>query len=151
MTDREAFKAGFLFRCADEGLTTEQTLARVKAAVALARAKRASTTGRLVGGALGGAGGAAVGGPSGALVGGAVGAAPDYAYNLLSWLPIAGLGVAAGGGYLGGRVLAEAGKDPAVVTEAATDELLSEYARLTDRARRVKQLRALGAGIGGGH
>ncbi len=38
MTDREAFKFGFLLRCADEGLSPEQTRERVKLAYGLGAA-----------------------------------------------------------------------------------------------------------------
>jgi hypothetical protein len=37
MTDAQAYKFGFLYRCAEEGLTVEETRARIKQAVAFVK------------------------------------------------------------------------------------------------------------------
>lgn len=127
MSPTQAFKVAFLMRCADEGLTIEQTHRRVKTALARVREKRA-----FFGSMLGGAGqfmsgAAAVGKP----------------------LALLGLGLPVLGGIAGGKMLADMKKDPFTVEEAKTDEQLSEIERLTDRARRLKQLRAAQHSIGG--
>lgn len=148
MTPTQAFKTSFLFRCADEGLTLEQTHARVKAALAVARGEKRAYLWGVAGGAGSGAAvGGAVGGPGGATLGGALGAVA--ASPLAPYAAVLGLGVPAAAGWLGGKALAESRKDPLTVDEAKANEELAEFQRLTDRARRLKQLRLQQHTIGG--
>lgn len=127
MSPTEAFKVAFLMRCADEGLTIEQTHQRVKTALARVRSEKRAFIGSTLGGAgqfMSGA--AALGKP----------------------LLLTGLALPAMAGIMGGKLLADAKKDSMTVDEAKTDEELSEIQRLTDRARRLKQLRAAQSQIG---
>jgi hypothetical protein len=123
----EAFKVAFLMRCADEGLSIEQTHQRVKTALAKARSEKRA----FIGSTLSGIG--------------------DLAGGLAQWgkpLMLTGLALPVAAGVMGGKILADAKKDPMTVDEAKTDEELSEIQRLTDRARRLKQLRAAQSQIG---
>jgi hypothetical protein len=141
MTPRQSFKAAFLHRCADEGLSLEETHARVKQALL-------GAGGPGTGLVLGGLGGANAGGPGGAVLGGMAGHAYDKdPTGALKMLMIGGLAIPAGVGILGGKMLAEAKKDPLTVDEARTNEELAELQRLTDRANRVRQLRTPGATV----
>lgn len=141
MTPRQSFKAAFLHRCADEGLSLEETHARVKQALF-------GMGGPGTGLVLGGAGGASAGGPGGAVVGGLAGHAYDKdPTGTAKLLGLAALGIPIGVGVLGGKMLAEAKKDPLTVDEARTNEELAELQRLTDRANRVRQLRTPGATV----
>lgn len=148
LTPVQAFKTAFLLRCADEGLTLEQTHARVKQALhATAPAeKAASLLSRTL---LGGTGGAAVGGAPGAVIGASASAAAPAALSAAPWALALGLGIPAGLGWAGGKMLAETRKDPLTVDEAKTNEELAEIQRLTDRAQRMKQLRHQQHLIGG--
>jgi len=126
----EAFKVAFLMRCADEGLDIEQTHQRVKTALAKARREKRAFLG--LGSLLGGTG--------------------QFLSGAAAWgkpLLLTGLALPAAAGVMGGKLLADAKKDPLTVEEAKTDEELSEIQRLTDRARRLKQLRAAQSTIGG--
>lgn len=141
MTPRQAFKVAFLMRCADEGLTSEQIHQRVKTALSTME-KKALLDNVPWGGAIGAwLGNKHVGGTAGTLGGAAVGDAvskdPVGVARGAFLLP---LGLAAGTGIIGGKLLAEAQKDPLTVDEAQTDEELAELERLTDRSRRMKQL-----------
>ena len=141
MTPHQAFKTAFLMRAADEGLTLEQTHDRVKQALAVVRgaAKTAAAP------ALAAGAGAAVTAGAGAAyglgrgLGGLIGPATA----------VLGLGLPALAGWTGGKMLAETQKDPLTVDEARTNEELAELQRLTDRARRLKQLRLQQHTIGG--
>lgn len=115
MTPHQAFKTAFLMRAADEGLTLEETHQRVKQALAVVR------------GGVKAAGAAGVAKGLGSMVGPTLG--------------ILGLGVPAAAGWLGGKALAQSQKDPLTVDEAKANEELAELQRLTDRARRLRQLR----------
>ena len=142
MTPRQSFKTAFLLRCADEGLTLEQTHERVKQALAAATQKRAGLGdlpwGAAGGGLLGyGAGGSSTSSLAGAAAGHAFHKDPTGAMKMLA---IGGLAIPAAVGVLGGKMLAEAKKDPLTVDEARTNEELAELQRLTDRANRMKQL-----------
>jgi len=141
----EAFKVAFLMRCADEGLDIEQTHQRVKTALAKARTEKRALFGLGAGGVAGGA----AGGPAGA----AAGAAAGHWFEkdptgMGKFLTLTGLALPVALGVTGGKLLADAKKDPLTVEEAKTDEELSEIQRLTDRARRLKQLRAAQSTIG---
>lgn len=134
MTPHQAFKTAFLMRAADEGLTLEETHQRVKQALAVARGGvKAAGVGALAAGAAGTVGAAGVGAGYGLAKG--VGSMIGPAAAVL------GLGIPAGVGWMGGRMLAQSQKDPLTVDEAKANEELAELQRLTDRARRLKQLR----------
>jgi hypothetical protein len=105
MTEAEAFKIGFLARCAEERLSPDQTAERVKAA-----------------GVLGDAAG----------IGGT-------ALKLLLGI---GVGAPMAGGMLAGHQLAKAQDDDLNVPELQTRELIEEYNRMADLARRQAELRA---------
>lgn len=118
MSPQEAFKFGFYARCAEEGLTSEQTLARIKTA------------------SLGTIAGELIEGP----------------FRLMSHMGpaaaqaalVAGIGLPIAGGLAMGYAGAKATDDDSNIEEAKADEILSEYQRLTDHARRqalVKQMR----------
>jgi hypothetical protein len=139
-------------RCADEGLDVEQTHQRVKTALAKVRREKRALFGFNIGpgATVGGVAGGAVGGPLGAGGGSMLGHVFDRdPVGMGKFLTITGLAVPAAAGILGGKILADAKKDPLTVEEAKTDEELSEIQRLTDRARRIKQLRAAQSSIGG--
>jgi hypothetical protein len=118
VTEREAFKLGFLYRCAEEGLTA---------------AEAADRAGLLVKAAQGLGLPARLGGAAAELPGRALSAfGPTLAGAAL--LAAIGLPVLAGGA--GGHFLARAIDDDTTVDEARADELVAEYRRLTDAARR---------------
>jgi hypothetical protein len=118
MTPREAFKVAFLYRCADEGLSEEQTRARVKSALARAEMEKRALPGEY-----------------------AVTEAVKGITGWAPWLGLGGLGLAGGLGWAGGGLLADATKNPDAVEEAKADELLAEYARQAERVKRVQQMR----------
>lgn len=120
LSDREAFKVGFLQRCVRDGLTPDQMLDRVKAAGDMLE-KRA-----FVGGLLSGAAGAATG-ASKTLAG--------YGIPLaLAAPPIIG--------GLGGYALAKATDvDDTDATAIKNQELVEEYRRQADRLKRQKAVR----------
>ncbi len=114
MTPKEAFKAGFLIRCAEEGLSDEATHERIKTAL--------FDVGSIMRGI--GSIGSAIAGPA-----------------LLT-----GVGLPIVAGVTGGHLAAKAVDDDSDVNEAKTDEILAEYRRLADQARRqtaMKQMRGL--------
>lgn len=145
MDSLTAFKAAFLNRCAEEGLTLDQIHERVKIAVAKAEEtygeKKADLKDYLptlgAGGSLGWLFGK---GDLGATVGGAA------AGSLLPYaIPAAvlGTGALAGGGLMLGKHLAESGEDPMAADEIKARELISEYKRLGDKARLAARQRKL--------
>lgn len=140
MTPHQAFKTAFLMRAADEGLTLEQTHERVKAALAVVRGGEKAATAPAV---------AAGVGLATAGVGAGYGAARSVSGLAGPVLLGLGLGVPAAAGWYGGKLLAESRKDPLTVDEAKTNEELAELQRLTDRSRRLKQLRDQQHTIGG--
>jgi len=121
LTSKQAFKVGFLYRCAEEGLSKEATEKRV----AVSYEKQAQV---------------------GAIVGGASGAA-GYAARLLTLAPLLGIGAAGLGGHLVGsglgKLQAEATSGslpsdsvPEEVKRLRHAEILEEYARQTREAKR---------------
>lgn len=121
MSPREAFKAGFLLSCADKGMTADEAHALVKKAFG-------PGAGNVVGELI-----EAPGRIISSVGPGLMGAGA---------LAAIGLPIAAGAGV--GWGAAKLTDDDSNVDEAKTDELLAEYQRLTDQARRqiaMKQLR----------
>lgn len=116
MTPREAYKVGFLLRCADEGLSPEQTADRAEAARMLK---------------------SAVGGEVIRTAGERVGALADY----VPWLMLGGLGLTGGLGWGVGSSLANTTKNPEALEEAKADEVLAEYGRQIERVRRAGRMR----------
>lgn len=127
LTAKEAFKVGFLAKCAEDGLTPDQMLARVK------QAKDALEKRAFIGGLLGSAAGA---------VGGAAKSVAGYGIPLaLAAPPILG--------GLAGYGLAKATDvDDTDVDDIKNRELVEEYKRQAEKlkqqaaVRRYKQDRA---------
>lgn len=129
LTEREAFKAGFLKRAADDGFTTEETLALVKTANGLLTALGSAASG--IGSFLGTRAGKLVDSTTG-MVGDAVkGIGTSLAgispYALIG-APIAG---GAGLGYLAAKASDLNDEDP---DEIKTRELIDEYSRAIEQA-----------------
>ena len=117
MSPREAFKVGFLLWCADRGFTPEQTRDFVK------HAKSATKVAGLFGYPAKIV--ASIGGP------------------LLGLAALAGVGAPAALGGLVGHHLGKGFDTSEPVEEAKVDELLAEYERLTDQAKRKLALKQL--------
>lgn len=132
LTQEQAFKIGFLQACAEEGLSMVETGQRVKQAIAFKRAggqleKQAWLPGL-------------------AWVGGkAIQAIPALASTGLTTAGVLGIGlpVAAGAstGYLAGKMNNTDGKG--LVEDAKNEEIIGEYERLADEARRRSRLKKL--------
>jgi hypothetical protein len=124
MTTREAFKFGFLLRCAQEGLTLDQTEQRINDILE----KKAAW----VGPALANLGGRIFS------TGGTI-ASSVLPFLLQSGL-VLGIGGPAlagmGGGYLAAKLRSG---NVSEIEEAKTNEILAEYQRLTDQARRQSE------------
>jgi hypothetical protein len=127
LTDEQAFKVGFLKKCAEDGLTIDETKQRVKLAIhVLQKAKEKQAIFGLE--------------TAQELAGKGLGLATTTAPLLLLGGPMAAGGLA---GYAAAKGL-HGNKD--VVEEAKGDEIVGEYERLADEARRrarLKQLQAL--------
>ncbi len=119
MSPQEAFKVGFLLSCADRGLSAEATHALVKRAVA----------------GIGNVVGEMIEAP-----GRFVSAVGPTVLNA-GLLAAVGLPIAAGAGT--GWAAAKLTDDDSNVDEAKTDEILAEYQRLTDQARRQAAMKQL--------
>jgi hypothetical protein len=118
MNSHEAFKIGFLCRCADEGLTPEQTAVRIKQAATLPKQAGFNplTWGKPVGSGI------------------------DWLWQRAKVPMVAGppaLGV------LGGYALSKAKADTFDVDEAKRDEELTEYQRAIDQLARSQRLNAV--------
>jgi len=117
MNTKEAFKVGFLHKCAEDGLTPEQTFARAKKATAMMK----------------------VAGAGAELLGGAkdvVGGAGSLLWRL--GLPAALLGPPAVGA-LGGYGIAQLGEETFDAEEAKKRELVAAYERASQQLERSKQ------------
>ena len=126
MNSREAFKIGFLQKCAAEGLTTAETRQRIQHAKFMLKCGAVGRTG-VAGKAVDGVGG---------LLKSVLGAAWPVA---LLAPPLVGLG--------GGAMLAKAQDDTYDKEEARTLEEVSEYQRAIDRLKRLqaRQQESMGA------
>lgn len=114
LTAREAFKVGFLARCAEEGLSADQIAGRVK----LAADKFAGVIDGVIGGATG--------------IGKSV---------IGTGLPIAALAPIALGGLAGYGLSRATDVDDTDVAEIKNQELLDTYAQETARLKRQKAVR----------
>lgn len=146
MTDLDAFKFGFLLRCADEGLSPEETRERVKLAGLVTKQAAGEQAGTL----------SSWFSPSNAIRGLGLGTAAQGAYsydpaNVITGLLMAdqaggpnvhglgaatlalGAGVGAGAGYLG----AKATDQPIDPDEVKQQELVAAMRQHADRARRT--------------
>jgi hypothetical protein len=128
LTPRQQFKFGFLLRCADEGLTLEQTHERVKEALAF-HEKEAGIA-EIISGALKGIGSAAGGVAEG------VGKAAPVVADAAKSLGLLGLGGAAVGGIGAGHLAALAGEKEIDPEEIKKQELIATYRQQADRVRR---------------
>lgn len=129
LTTEQAFKVGFLLKCAEDGLTLRETNERIKQTIATLE-KRAIIWPLLAGLGTGAAwlGGKAIGAIPGTLsAAGTLGIAAPV---------VAG----AGGGYL---LAKGTSADKHLVGDAKQDEILGEYERLADEARRRARLKQL--------
>lgn len=112
MSDLELFKYGFLLRCAEEGLTQEETAARIQTALDMTKQAFLDPVGTaktVINGGL-----------------------------TLGGLGLAGAaGVGAGAGWLGAK-MTEPDADPA---EAKTQELIETYRLFAEQAKRNAQRR----------
>lgn len=143
MTDYTDFKVAFIDACAGEGMTPAETLARAKAV-------RADLEKEAVGPVAAGAGVAA----GSTLAGLGKSIFIDTPRSVLSAtaptiLTIGGLlaaGVPIAAGLAGGKAIQSAGEDDSSVEEAKARELVAEYHRQADKAKRESSLRRL-AGV----
>jgi hypothetical protein len=115
LSPREAFKAGFLARCLDDGLTADQIAGRAeKAAAAL---EKVGSLGQLAGQAV-------------SLAGKAVGGLAGYG------VPLAIAGPPVLGGVAGYGLARATDIDPSDVDDVKDREVVDEYRRQADRLRR---------------
>lgn len=152
MTPKEAFKIGFLQKCAADGLTQEETLRRIVHAKFMLKtsgfgssslAALKASAGHLGGAGVGAAGGAGygaltggspvTGGLIGAGIGGALGFGVLKALLMLA-PPLAGIGA--------GAVLAKVQDDTYDKDEARKREEISEYRRAVERLQRLQSRQA---------
>lgn len=140
-TPEQIIKIGFLLKCAEDGLTIEETHARVKAAISML--KEGSPAGII-----------------GAIMSGVYGAGKDVvntAGKAISAVPaLAELGLTVGlgapivaggaGGYAAAKLTGD--NDKRVLEEAKQDEVASEYERLAEEARRRTLLKRIQAQTG---
>ena len=152
MTPQEAYKIGFLHKCAEDGLTVEEALQRVRTAAALVKAaavkdwlpKNSGQTGlgALIGGAIGGGdGGGLAGTAAGAATGGAIGATGLPAATLKALLPLLILGPPAAG-MAAGYGMSQASDDTFDDEDMRKRELMSAYEQATDQMKRTKRLQS---------
>jgi hypothetical protein len=120
MKNEEAYKIGFLLRCAEEGLAPDQITDRVKQA---SLNKRAFPGEKLLAGGLG-----------------AAGKVLGNAFSLAKLGLIAGPPIA---GAAGGMALAKARQDDFDPEEAKKRELIAEYQRALDQFKRSQRVQEL--------
>jgi hypothetical protein len=142
LTHEQAFKVGFLKKCAEDGLTLEETKQRVKFAVRALKERGEKTA---VWPLITGAGGLAVGGAS-RLGSAALSAAPSLMSTLGTLGIVAPIIAGAGTGYLAAKGTNPDGKG--AVEDAKQDEITGEYERLAEEARRRARLKRLQAETG---
>jgi hypothetical protein len=137
LTEEQAFKIGFLQRCAEDGLTIEETKQRVKLALHIARGgtleKRAILPFLMNAGTY-------LGGQALNLGGRALQTVPSLLSTAGTVGLAAPLAAGAGTGYLAAKALTP---DNSVVEDAKQDEIMGEYERLADEARRRARLKRL--------
>jgi len=144
MTPELAFKAGFLLRCAEEGLTLEETHQRVKQALAQAQSGKLSLEKQAFWPALTSLG--VMGSNAANLAGRAVPAATGL-LSLGTGVAIgAPLVAGAGTGYLAAQLSRNTHRQG--LEEAKQDEIIDEYDRLADEAKRRALLKRIQAQTG---
>jgi hypothetical protein len=147
ISNEQAIKAGFLFRCAEEGLTREETHVRIKQAIAQLKANsnvRGMQKEAWLPAILGGL--AALSGGALSLGGKALSTVPALA-SLGTTIGIAAPVIAgAGTGYLAAKLTGGTNKDG--LEEAKQDEIVNEYERLADEAKRRAVLKRIQAQTG---
>ena len=131
MDARQQFKVAFLRACADQGLSIDETIGRAEKAAALIE-KDAFWPAIGVGAGMLGKG-LFIDVPRTALS-----AALPYA---LGGAALAGVGVPLIGGVAGGIALQRATSDDTNIEEAKANELIEEYDRLAEQARRHAAMR----------
>lgn len=128
LTEKQAFKVGFLLRCADEGLTIEETHQRVKQAID----KYANPLAALAG--------------AGTVLGGlAKHVLPFGAESGLALGIGAPVAAGAGLGYMAAK-MRHPGEE--VLDQAKRDEVIGEYERLADEAQRKARAKRLANATG---
>jgi len=132
MTERDAFKFGFLMQCAQDGLTEEQTRERLIKTAATIRAHQQMEKQAAIPGA----------GVAGQVVGEGIEGASRLGSAVLGQWPLAALalagipvGLGMGGGYAAAQLRGE-GYDKDL---AKTDEEIAEYYRAIDQLRRSRR------------
>lgn len=136
LTDDQAFKVGFLYKCAQLGLTIDETHDRIKQAISTikSRQKTASVPWWAFPFAY-------MGGKAMELGGQVAGAIPGAA-SLAATGAIAAPVLAGGaGGYLAAKATTGDGKS--LVDDAKQDEIVGEYERLADEARRRAKIKKI--------
>ncbi len=129
LTDKQKFKAGVLLKCASEGLTIEQTHAKVKQLIQMQ--KQALGVLDIPARLLSAAGG---------IAGSTIRAAPAA----LSTAATIGIAAPVAAGLAGGYGLAKAtNPDKHVIDDLKQDEIVGEYERLADEAKRRSRIKKL--------
>lgn len=139
LTPEEAFKVGFLLRCADEGLTPDETAERVKRASAMEKAAFPFVTPLVT--ALGSGVASGITSLPGKALGVAGAVLPAAAIAATATPALAG----AGAGYLAARATSSDNDD---LEQAKQDEIEGEYYRLAQEARRNAARKKLQARLG---
>jgi hypothetical protein len=129
LTEKQTFKLGFLRKCAEDGLTTDETIQRVKLAIQQIKCKNEKQA--FWGGAL------AAGGMVGSKL---LGMVPGLASMAGTAAVVAPVAAGAGAGYLAAKAT---NSDKSIVEDAKQDEVIGEYARLAEEARRRTRLKQL--------
>lgn len=130
MTPEDAYKVGFLLRCADEGLTQDEILVRVRQARGISKEALWPSVAAATGSGVANMGGRAMA------------AVP----SLLQAGTVLGLGLPLAGGAAAGYTLAKAtNNNKNDVEEAKQDEIEGEYYRLAQEARRNAARKRLSA------
>jgi hypothetical protein len=118
LSPREAFKFGFMLRCADENLTEEQTRERIK--VAFANMQKTAWINPFP----------------------AIGQTAKAVYPLIKGLGLLGIGGAAAAGGLGGYGLAKMTEKDVDPEEIKRQELIAAYQQQANEIRRRAKARS---------
>lgn len=135
LTSKQAFKTGFLLKCAEEGLTVEEAHTRVKHAIYTIKNTQGLTKEAVLPALLAAAYGAGNLG---------INAVKNIAWPVLSTAGTIGTGAllagSAGAGYTAAKLH---GGSEGVLDEAKQDEIIGEYERLAEEARRRTKLKKI--------
>lgn len=115
LTNRQAFKVGFLLRCADEGLSSEEVKNRIEKAAMLFEKEADSKPGLLA----------------------------DAGKSALMAAIAVGAGLPIGAGLIGGTLAANLTSNPIDEEDVRKKELINEYKRLARKANQQTKLRLL--------